>query len=109
MTIDFGQKIKGNKEAFVKLSRPQYEILRKMDGGYKLHLVGHLMWRLSKGGKKAPVDSKSVEDLLRTEVLERVATSGADPMEFRLRGNLSDYSIGSSREKEPSPGKSSAR
>ena len=36
----------------VELSKEQYEIVKKMDGGHKLHLVGHLMWRLSRAGKK---------------------------------------------------------
>jgi hypothetical protein len=90
----------------VELSKEQYEIVKKMDSGYKLHLVGHLMWRLSKGGKKEPVDSKSVEDLLRTDILERALMSEADPMEFKLKGNLGDYSIQTSQKRErPTKGK----
>jgi hypothetical protein len=98
----------------VELSKEQYEIVKKMDSGYKLHLVGHLMWRLSRGlsrgGKKEPVDSKSVEDLLRTDVLERAPTSDADPMEFKLKGNLGDYFVQPSPKREPpTSGKGSSR
>jgi hypothetical protein len=94
----------------VELSKKQYEIVKKMDSGYRLHLVGHLMWRLSVGGKKEPVDSKSVEDLLRTDVLERVPGSAADPMEFELKGNLGDYTIQPSQKRERSTsGKGSSR
>jgi hypothetical protein len=84
----------------VELSKDQYEIVKKLDSGYKLYLVGHLMWRLSRGGRKEPVDSKSVEDLLRTDVLERAPMSAANPMEFKLKGNLGDYSIQPSQKRE---------
>jgi hypothetical protein len=84
----------------VELSKEQYEIVKKMESGYKLHLLGHLMWRLSRAGKKEPVDSKSVEDLLRTDVLERAPMSAANPMEFKLKGNLGDYSIQPSQKRE---------
>jgi hypothetical protein len=67
------------------VTKEQREILKKMRGGSKLHLIGHLAWRLSRGRKKEPVDSKSVEDLLRTGVLEGVPGSSADAMEFRLK------------------------
>jgi hypothetical protein len=67
------------------VTKEQREILKKMKGGSKLHLIGHLTWRLSRGRKKEPVDSKSVEDLLRTGVLEGVPASSADAMEFRLK------------------------
>ena len=94
----------------VELSKEQYEIVKKMDNGYKLHLVGHLMWRLSRAGKKEPVDSKSVEDLLRTDVLERAPASEADPMEFKLKGNLGDYFIQRSQKRERSTsGKGSSK
>jgi hypothetical protein len=83
--------------------------VKKMDSGYKLHLVGHLMWRLSRAGKTEPVDSKSVEDLLRTGVLERAPASEADPMEFKLKGNLGDYFIQRSQKSErPTSGKGSS-
>jgi hypothetical protein len=94
----------------VQLSKEQHEIVKKMDRGYKLHLVGHLMWRLSRGGKKQPADSKSVEDLLRTDVLERAPGTGADPMEFKLKGNLGDYFIQPSPKRErPTHAKGSSR
>jgi hypothetical protein len=94
----------------VELSKEQYEIVKKMDSGYKLHLVGHLMWRLSRGVKKKPIYSKSVEDLLRTDIHERAPMSDADPMEFKLKGNLGDYFIQPSQKRErPTNGKGSSR
>ena len=62
------------------------------------------------GWEEEPVDSKSVEDLLRTDVLERVPGSEGDHMEFRLKGNLGDYTIPPSQKRERSTsGKGSSR
>jgi hypothetical protein len=68
------------------------------------------MWRLSRDGKKEPIDSKSVEDLLRTHVLECAPGSQADPMEFKLKGKLGDYFIQPSPKRErPTNAKGSSR
>ena len=77
----------------MQLTKEQYEILKKLDSGYHLYLVGHTMWRLSKGNKNEPIASKNVEELLGSNVLEPAAASSADPMEFVVKGNLSDYSM----------------